>query len=75
MTVTATSATSARRPFDPDHYLDCRQPGWEVYEDRGLVRFERPRGSRNALVFVDTDCVEVLQTLRGSAARSIAARR
>ena len=60
--MTAT-ATSASRAFDPDHYLDCRRPGWEVYEDRGLVRFERPAGSRSALVLVDPDCVEVLHTL------------
>ena len=58
---------SAQRAFEPDHYLDCRQPGWEIYEDRGLVRFERPPGSRHALVFVDADCAEVLQALRGSA--------
>lgn len=75
MTATATSAISARRAFEPDHYLDCRRPGWEIYEDRGLVRFERPLGSRHALVFVDADCAEVLQTLRGSADRSTAARR
>jgi hypothetical protein len=62
MTTTATS-TSAPRAFDPDHYLDCRQPRWGIYEDRGLIRFERSAGSRNALVFVDADCVEVLHTL------------
>ena len=65
MTTTATAATAGRcLAFDPDHYLDCRQPGWEIYEDRGLVRFERPLGSTNALVFVDADCTEVSQTLR-----------
>jgi hypothetical protein len=72
--MTATT-TAERRAFDPDHYLDCRQPGWEIYEDRGLVRVERPPGSRSALVFVDADCAEVLQTLRIPMDRSTAARR
>jgi hypothetical protein len=72
--MTAT-ATSGRHGFDPDHYLDCRRPGWEVYEDRGLVRVERPTGSKHALVFVDADCVEVLQSLRISLDRVGAARR
>jgi hypothetical protein len=74
MTATATS-TSAPRTFDPDHYLDCRQPGWEIYEDRGLIRFERPTGSANALVFVDADCVEVLHTLGIAGGHRIAAKR
>ena len=72
--MTAT-ATAERRAFKPDHYLDCRQPGWEIYEDRGLVRFERPLGSKHALVFVDPDCAEVLRALRGAADRSTTARR
>jgi len=31
--------TTARRQlaFDPDHYLDCRQPEWASYEDDGLI--------------------------------------
>ena len=74
MTATATS-TSAPRAFDPDHYLDCRQPGWEIYEDRGLIRFERPAGSTNALVFVDADCVEVLDTLGIAGGHPTAAKR
>jgi hypothetical protein len=74
MTATATSP-AAPRAFDPDHYLDCRQPGWEIYEDRGLIRFERPVGSRNALVFVDADCVEVLRTLGIPGGHPIVAKR
>jgi hypothetical protein len=72
--MTATAAAE-HRAFDPDHYLDRRQPGWEIYEDRGLVRFERPVGSRHALVFVDADCVAVLQALGVPVTRSTAARR
>jgi hypothetical protein len=72
--MTAT-ATSERQGFDPDHYLDCRRPGWEVYEDHGLVRVERLPGSKHALVFVDADCVEVLQSLQISLGRVVAARR
>jgi hypothetical protein len=72
--MTAT-AIPAQRAFDPDHYLDRRQPGWEIYEDRGLVRFERPVGSKTALVFVEDDCVEVLQALGVPAARPTTARR
>ena len=51
--MTATTTVPGQRTFDPDHYLDCRKPGWDVYEDRGLVRFERPMGSSRSLVFVD----------------------
>jgi hypothetical protein len=72
--MTATAAPD-HRAFDPDHYLDRRQRGWEIYEDRGLVRFERPPGSRNALVFVDADCAEVLQALGVPATRSAIPRR
>jgi hypothetical protein len=61
--------------FDPDAYLDCRQAGWEVYEDRGLVRFERPLGSKRSLVFVDDDCTEVLEALRARASRGAETRR
>jgi hypothetical protein len=73
--MSATTTTAGELAFDPDHYLDCRRPEWEVYEDRGLVRLDRPPGSRDALVFVDVDCVEVLQTLRAPVDRSIAAGR
>jgi hypothetical protein len=61
-----TATTIARGPLavDPDDYLDCRQPGWAGYEDRGLIRFERPLGSRTALVFVDNDCIDVVATLQ-----------
>ena len=59
-----TTTAPGSRSFDPDHYLDCRQPGWEAYEDRGLVRFERQLGSKSSLVFVDDDCTEVLEALR-----------
>jgi len=72
--MTATT-TAERRAFDPDHYLDCRQPGWEVYEDRGLVRFERALGQKHAQVFVDADCAEVLEALRIRVGRATAARR
>jgi len=61
MTATTVAGQCA---FDPDYYLDCRQKGWEVYEDRGLVHFERPLGSNRAQVFVDDDCTEVLEVLR-----------
>jgi hypothetical protein len=66
-----TATTAARGPlaFDPDHYLDCRQPSWESYEERGLIRFERPVGSRTALVFVDHDCIEVVGRLEARAPR------
>ena len=74
MTATTTS-TLAPRAFDPDHYLDRRRAGWEIYEDRGLVRFERPVGSRKALVLVDADCVEVLDALGIPGGRPTAATR
>jgi hypothetical protein len=73
--MTATTTVPGQRTFDPDHYLDCRKPGWDVYEDRGLVRFERPMGSNRSLVFVDDDCTEVLEALRARANREAAARR
>ena len=54
--MTATTAAS-QRAFDPDHYLDCRQPGWEVYEDRGLVRFERVLGQTPGFLHGDLDAL------------------
>jgi hypothetical protein len=65
----ATTTGQGPLAFDPDHYLDCRQPGWGSYEDRGLIRFERPLGSRTALVFVDDECIEVVATLEAQVRR------
>jgi hypothetical protein len=62
--MTAATTVHDPRAFDADHYLDCRQPGWQSYEDRGLIRFERPLGSRTAVVLVDDDCIEVVATLQ-----------
>jgi hypothetical protein len=62
--MTATRTVAGQLAFLPDDYLDCRQPGWALYEDRGLVCFKRELGSKTALVFVDDDCVEVLKALR-----------
>ena len=62
--MTTTRTASGPRAFDPDHYLDCRRPGWVIYEARGLVQFRRELGARHSLVFVDDDCLEVLVTLR-----------
>jgi hypothetical protein len=60
-----TTTTAARQlVFHPDYYLDCRQPEWQSYEDRGLVCFKRELGSKTPLVFVDDHCVEVLEALR-----------
>ena len=73
--MTATTTAPGQRTFDPDHYLDCRQLGWEVYENRGLVRFERPLGSKRSLVFVDDDCAEVLEALQARVNRGAEARR
>ena len=73
--MTATTTAPEQPAFDPDYYLDCRQPGWDVYEDRGLVRFERPLGSKRSLVFVDDDCTEVLEALRTRVNRGVEARR
>jgi len=73
--MTATTAASGRLAFDPNYYLDCRQPEWEIYEDRGLVRVEREPGSKTPVVFVDDDCVEVLEALRARVGRSIRANR
>jgi len=70
-----TTTIAERQAFDADHYLDCRRPAWAVYEDRGLVRYERLMGSQHALVFIDADCAEVLQTLRLPLDWSVAARR
>jgi hypothetical protein len=73
--MTATTTAPGQRAFDPDHYLDCRRPGWDVFEDRGLVRFERPLGSKRSLVFVDDDCTEVLEALGARVNREAEARR
>lgn len=73
--MTATTTAPGQRAFDPNYYLDCRQLGWDVYEDRGLVRFERPLGSKGSLVFVDDDCTEVLEALRMRVNRGAEARR
>ena len=62
--MTTTATARGQLAFDPNYYLDCRQPEWETYEDRGLVRFERAPGSKAPLVFVDGDCVEVVEALR-----------
>jgi hypothetical protein len=62
--MTATATARGKLAFDPNHYLDCRHPEWEIYESRGLVRFERAPGSKTPRVFVDNDCVEVLAALR-----------
>jgi hypothetical protein len=71
--MTASKTAPGQLAFDPDDYLDCRQPAWEIYEDRGLVRFER--GSKASLVFVDDDCVEVIEALRARGDRSARAKR
>jgi hypothetical protein len=65
------AATAARRhlAFDPDDYLDCRRPGWVLYEEGGLVRFDRPLGSRTAQVLVDDDCLEVVVALEARRSR------
>ncbi len=70
-----TTAAAGSHSFDPDHYLDCRQPGWQIYEDRGLVRFERQLGSKGSLVFVDDDCMEVVEALQPRLNREAKARR
>ena len=75
MTAPTTTAAAGSRSFDPDHYLDCRQPGWLVYEERGLVRLERQLGSKSSLVFVDDDCTEVLEALQPRVNREAKARR
>jgi hypothetical protein len=62
--MTATAAAPRQLAFDPNHYLDCRRLEWKSYEGRGLVRFERPPGSKTAVVLVDDVCVEVLAALR-----------
>ena len=66
-----TAATVSRRQlaFDPDDYLDCRRPGWALYEDGGLIRFERPLGAKTAQVLVDDDCLEVVSALAARARR------
>jgi hypothetical protein len=67
--MTATARAPRQLVFDPDYYLDCRRPEWQVYEARGLVRCEYGLGSDTPLVFVDDDCVEVVLTLRARADR------
>jgi len=73
--MTATTTAPGQLAFDPNYYLDCRQPEWEIYEDRGLVRFRREPGSKAPLVFVNDDCVEVLEALRARVGRSTRANR
>lgn len=73
--MTATTAAAGQRAFDPDYYLDCRQPEWEIYEGRGLVRFRRELGAKKPLVFVDDDCRDVLEALRTRVDRWTGARR
>ena len=72
--MTTTTAVRRQLAFDPDLYLDCRQPEWATYEDHGLIRFERPLGSRTALVLVDDECVEALVVLRARTPAELAAR-
>lgn len=63
-----TATAEARRlAFHPDYYLDCRRPTWQIHEDRGRVRFERPLGAKTSLVLVDDDCMDVLEVLRAGA--------
>ncbi len=62
--MTATAAAPRQLAFDPNHYLDCRRLEWKIYEGRGLVRFERPTGSKTPVVLVDDVCVEVLAALQ-----------
>ena len=62
-----TTTAAGQLVFHPDYYLDRRQPGWQIYEDRGLVRSKRELGSKTPMVFVDDDCVEVLEALRAGA--------
>ena len=59
-----TTTAAGQLAFHPDSYLDCRQPGWQIYEDRGLVCVKRELGSKTPMVFVDDHCVEVLEALR-----------
>ena len=44
---------------DPDHYLDCRQPGWKLYEKLGKIRFDE----LNRWVTIDDDLKMVISTL------------
>ena len=71
-----TTTTAAEQlVFDSDYYLDCRQPGWQIYEDRGLVCVKRAPGSETPMVFVDDHCEEVLEALRAGAHPWIRAKR
>jgi hypothetical protein len=72
--MTATAAAPRQVAFDPNHYLDCRRLEWKTYEGRGLVRFERPAGSKAPVVLVDDVCVEVVAALRACADRWTLAR-
>jgi len=72
--MTAATASGRQLAFDPDDYLDCRRPGWALYEDGGLIRFERPLGARNAQVLVDDDCLEVVAALQSRARRPLPSR-
>jgi hypothetical protein len=67
--MTATTAARRQLAFDPDDYLDCRRPGWVLYEEGGLVRFDRPLGARTPQVLVDDDCLEVLTALEARRSR------
>jgi hypothetical protein len=67
--MTAIAKAPGRLGFDPDYYLDCRQPEWRHYEVRGLVRCEHGLGSSTPLVFVNEHCVEVLAILKAQADR------
>jgi hypothetical protein len=71
----ATGIAAGPLAFDPDHYLDCRRPGWVIYEARGVVQFRRELGAKQSLVFVDDDCVEVLAVLQAHGARPTVAMR
>jgi hypothetical protein len=73
--MTTTARAPGRLGFDPDYYLDCRRPEWQLYEVRGLVRCEHGLGSSAPLVFVNEHCVEVLAILRAQADRGTRATR
>lgn len=73
--MTATGTAAEPLAFHPDHYLDCRRPGWAIYEAQGVVRFKREVGAKHPMVFVDDDCVELLAALRAHLTRPSAAMR
>ena len=70
-----TTAVAEQLVFDSDYYLDCRQPGWQIYEDRGLVCSKREPGSKTPMVFVDDHCADVLEALRAGKYPGIRAKR